>query len=118
MSLVYEEVKVRPFPRELSKDFLRVGFSEVGLKVPEEEIEKAVNELDGISCWLVEFGFNYWRRGSFECAMGGMIARAQSVIREEPVDVVEKNTEGVKSHLLRGLYADDIQTVPENLLNG
>ncbi|WP_297466355.1 ATP-binding protein [Thermococcus sp.] len=88
---VYEEVEVRPFPRELSKEFLRMGFSEVGLDVPEEEIEKAVNELDGIPGWLVEFGFNYWKRGSFERAMEGTIARARSVIREELIELEKRS---------------------------
>lgn len=56
---IYEEVKVKPSSRELSEVFLGQGFGEVGLDVPsEEEIKKAVNELDGISGWLVEFGFN------------------------------------------------------------
>ncbi|NJE01119.1 ATP-binding protein [Thermococcus sp. JdF3] len=80
---VYEEVEVKPFSRELSEAFLRRGFEEVGLDVPGGEIRKAVDELDGIPGWLVEFGFNYWKKGNFEEALQSTIAKARAMIREE-----------------------------------
>jgi len=88
---VYEEVEVKPFPRELSEAFLRAGFEEVGLKVPEGEIKRAVDELDGIPGWLVEFGFNYWKGGSFERAMERTVERARAMIREELLELEKRS---------------------------
>ncbi|WP_456423830.1 AAA family ATPase [Thermococcus sp.] len=88
---VYEEVEVKPFPRELSEAFLRAGFDEVGLKVPEEEIKRAVDELDGIPGWLVEFGFNYWKGGSFGKAMERTVERARAMIREELFELEKRS---------------------------
>jgi len=88
---VYEEVEVRPFHRELSEEFLRAGFKEVGMKVPEGEIKRAVDELDGIPGWLVEFGFNYWKSGSFERAMERTVERAKSMIREELFELEKRS---------------------------
>jgi len=88
---VYEEVEVKPFLRELSEAFLRAGFEEVGLKVPEEEIKRAVDELDGIPGWLVEFGFNYWKGESFARAMEGTVERARTMIREELLELEKRS---------------------------
>ncbi|WP_457752434.1 AAA family ATPase [Thermococcus sp.] len=89
---VYEEVEVKPFPRELSEAFLRAGFGEVGLKVSDEEIKRAVDELDGIPGWLVEFGFNYWKGGSFERAIERTIERARTMIREELLELEKRSS--------------------------
>ncbi len=88
---VYEEVEVRPFQRGLSEAFLRAGFEEVGLKVPDEEIKRAVDGLDGIPGWLVEFGFNYWKSGSFERAMERTVERARVMIREELLELEKRS---------------------------
>ncbi|WP_297500551.1 ATP-binding protein [Thermococcus sp.] len=53
------------------------------MSVPEGEIEAAVEELDGIPGWLVEFGFHYWKKGSFEEALGMTMRKARAVMREE-----------------------------------
>ncbi|ASJ12275.1 AAA family ATPase [Thermococcus thioreducens] len=88
---IYEEVEVRPFPRELSEEFLRVGFSEVGLNVPQDDIKRAVDELDGIPGWLVEFGFNYWKKGDPEKALETTMAKARSMIREELLELERRS---------------------------
>jgi AAA+ ATPase superfamily predicted ATPase len=88
---ISEEVEVKPFPRELSEEFLRRGFDEVGLKVPEEEIKKAVDELDGIPGWLVEFGFNYWKKGNFKTAMEATLNRARAMIKEELFELEKRS---------------------------
>ncbi|QDA31204.1 ATP-binding protein [Thermococcus indicus] len=88
---IYEEVEVRPFPRELSEEFLRVGFSEVGLNVPQDDIKRAVDELDGIPGWLVEFGFNYWKKGDPKKALETTIAKARNMIREELLELERRS---------------------------
>ena len=53
------ELVVERFPVDLSLEFLRRGFRELGLRVPEEVLEKAVDTFDGIVGWLVFFGRSY-----------------------------------------------------------
>lgn len=88
---ISEEIEIRPFPRELSEEFLRRGFAEVGVKVPEDEIRRAVDELDGIPGWLVEFGFNYWKKGSFEKAIETTMNRAKAMIKEELFELEKRS---------------------------
>ncbi|ASJ09028.1 AAA family ATPase [Thermococcus siculi] len=88
---ISEEIEVKPFPRKLSEEFLRKGFEEVGLRVPEEEIMQAVDKLDGIPGWLVEFGFNYWKKGSFNAAMETTLNRARAMIKEELFELEKRS---------------------------
>lgn len=55
---VYELV-VERFPKDLSREFLKQGFKEVGVKVPKDVIDKAVELFNGIVGWLVFFGKSY-----------------------------------------------------------
>ncbi|WP_366940170.1 ATP-binding protein [Thermococcus sp.] len=52
------EIKLKRFERRQSLDFLRKGFDEIGLEVRAEELEEAVDELDGIVGWLTLYGYN------------------------------------------------------------
>ena len=88
---IYEEVEVKPFSRELSEAFLRQGFEEIGINVSEDEIKRAVNELDGIPGWLVEFGFNYWKKGEFESALEGTLSKAKTMIKEELLELEKRS---------------------------
>ncbi|QXJ31218.1 AAA family ATPase [Saccharolobus shibatae] len=45
-------MKVNPFDRKTSIDFLRKGFELNGLKISEGEIELIVNQVDGFPAWL------------------------------------------------------------------
>ena len=63
---IYGEVVVDRFDREKSLTFLKKGFLELGIEVPEDLVERAVNTLDGIPGWLAHFGYAYakLRRGN------------------------------------------------------
>ena len=98
---IYEEVEVKPFSRELSMEFLRRGFEEVGMRVPEEKIKAAVEELDGIPGWLVEFGFHYWKGGDFERALDMTMRKARALIREELMELEKRS--GRYSLILHGI---------------
>ncbi|WP_394326730.1 AAA family ATPase [Thermococcus chitonophagus] len=87
----YGEVTVEPFSRDLSKEFLRRGFEEAGVKISEEEIEKAVNFLDGIPGWLVEFGYSYIHTKSFEEAMEKVLRKAEAMIIGEVRELEKKS---------------------------
>ncbi|RLF90555.1 ATP-binding protein [Thermococci archaeon] len=54
----YAEIRLSRFSYSESYDFLRRGFEELNLEVPEEEIREAVEELDGIVGWLTLYGYN------------------------------------------------------------
>ncbi|WP_010477819.1 AAA family ATPase [Thermococcus zilligii] len=77
------EVVVEPFDRETSIEFLRQGFREAGLNVPEEEIEEAVELLDGVPGWLTVFGVEYLREGNFRRAMERTLEVARGLVMGE-----------------------------------
>ncbi|AFL95959.1 hypothetical protein CL1_1763 [Thermococcus cleftensis] len=52
------EIRLKRFERHQSVDFLERGFDELGLRVSREEIDEAVDELDGIVGWLTLYGYN------------------------------------------------------------
>jgi len=59
-------MELRPLPRHLAEEYLRRGFEAEGVKVGEQIIEKAVEELGGIIGWLAYFGLTaveYYRAG-------------------------------------------------------
>lgn len=43
--------------RNRSAEYLKTGFKQLGLKIEESEIEKAVDELDGLIGWLTLYGY-------------------------------------------------------------
>ncbi len=57
------EVELKPLAKDLSKSFLERGFEELGIKVHEELIDTAVQELDGIIGWLAFFGLRVAEHG-------------------------------------------------------
>ncbi len=52
----FSEVKLKRFDREQSMDFLYRGFRQFGMEPPSDVVEYAVDRLDGVVGWLVEFG--------------------------------------------------------------
>jgi len=53
----FVEVSTRKLTRAESREFLSRGFSELGIKVPEDELTQAVNLLDGVVGWLTYYGY-------------------------------------------------------------
>ncbi|GAB6943515.1 AAA family ATPase [Vulcanisaeta sp. JCM 14467] len=54
----YAEVTTRKLNRDESLEFLRRGFSEVGIEVDEGELEGVVDGLDGVIGWLTYYGYS------------------------------------------------------------
>ncbi len=77
------EVYIEPFEPEISKEFLRTGFTEAGVDVPKEVIDRAIETLGGIPGWLVFFGIEYLRRGDFEKAINRTLETARGLILGE-----------------------------------
>jgi AAA+ ATPase superfamily predicted ATPase len=62
----YHEVRLERFPREVSAEFLRRGFEELGVKVDEGVINEIVNYFDGVPGWLTFAGLAYSRGAKLE----------------------------------------------------
>ncbi|NJE04057.1 ATP-binding protein [Thermococcus sp. MV11] len=79
----HREVVLKPFPRELSIGFLRRGFSEMNVDVSSEVIEEAVDVLDGVPGWLVEFGRRYAETRDLKGSLDYVFNRARGFLRGE-----------------------------------
>jgi len=58
----YVDVQTRKLSRSESIDFLTKGFRQLNMKVPENEIEEAVDTLNGIIGWLTYYGYSKWTK--------------------------------------------------------
>ncbi|MEM1554754.1 MAG: ATP-binding protein [Thermoproteota archaeon] len=96
---------LKPFSRELSKKFLENGFREnPRVKVRSEEIEEAVDRLNGYVGWLTYYGnFRCVRRLSHEEALRETVNEGSKIILEE----LENFLKGRR----RELYVKTLRTV-------
>jgi len=81
----YTEIKLRPFTREESLDFLNAGFQQIGLNPSPKTLEKATDALDGIVGWLTLYGTRCREAKEADEAIleqviseGGKLARAEA----------------------------------------
>ncbi len=81
------EIALPRFSRDKSIDFLKRGFLEIGLSVPREEIEDAVDKLDGIVGWLTYYG-HY--RASYGVSHDDALARVEGDAVELLTSELEK----------------------------
>jgi AAA+ ATPase superfamily predicted ATPase len=58
-----EEIRLKPFSKSMSIEFLKRGFSQYGMDVDEDLIIYAADRLDGVVGWLTELGSRAVRRG-------------------------------------------------------
>lgn len=78
------EITLKRFSREQSGDFLRRGFEELGVRVREEEIKKAVEKLDGIVGWLTLYGYlRGVRKLPEKDALDELFERAKALVLDE-----------------------------------
>ena len=64
----YNEISVRPFKPEVTKEFLKRGFAEINMRM-DFDLDLAVERLDGIPGYLVLFGNKYRENPEFEEAV-------------------------------------------------
>jgi len=77
------KVELGPLPRELAKEFLRMGFAKEGLNVDDDIIEKAVEELDGIIGWLMRFGLSVVQSGDVKKALEETVQDGMRIVWNE-----------------------------------
>lgn len=75
------EIKLSKFTKEQSIDFLKKGFSELGIKVKGEEIEETVERLNGLVGWLSLYGY-------YRVTYGLSHAETLSRVEEEAVNLL------------------------------
>ncbi len=76
------EVRTKRFSRDESIEFLKKGFNEYGLRVPDPIIEEAVDLLDGIPGWLTLYGSTYVSSRSTD-VIHRVLERASQIVRKE-----------------------------------
>jgi len=78
------EIKLGNFSKNLSLEFLREGFKQINLEVPEEILEYAYNCLDGIVGWLTEFGYRAYEAGNVSKEIVDQVVEiGAKLVREE-----------------------------------
>ena len=73
-------IETRKFSKKESEDFLIKGFTELNMRVSGEEIEEAVETLDGIVGWLTYYGYSKHIGGE---SLGEIRRKAVELAREE-----------------------------------
>ncbi len=78
------ELPVGAFDREKALEFLREGFRQEGMQVPEGELVEAVEALGGIPGWLTIYGHMRARRGmDHRSAISSVYEEGSRVVMEE-----------------------------------
>lgn len=62
----FTEITMGRLSRERALEFLRLGFSELGVSVGEQELVEAVDLLDGVIGWLTYYGYYAYLEGHEE----------------------------------------------------
>ncbi len=100
----YVEISTRRLSREESLDFLSRGFAQVGVSVPEEELEEAVNMLNGIIGWLTYYGYSRYKGG-----------RGLEEIKREAVALARRELENFIATRMSRRYALVMRLLAENV---
>ncbi|ODN30431.1 hypothetical protein A4H02_05200 [Fervidobacterium thailandense] len=83
------EITLPRFTQEQSIDFLKKGFSEIGMMVSDGLIERAVSKLDGIVGWLTAFGYRcYVQQTASEEVLESVLSQARQMIYEEIQEII------------------------------
>ncbi|RDD53621.1 MAG: ATP-binding protein, partial [Candidatus Korarchaeota archaeon NZ13-K] len=99
----FSEITLERLPAERSEEFLRAGFEQVGLRVPEEEISQAVSRLDGVIGWLTFYGYLRSR--------GGIEALERAVEEGSRIAASEFNHFLSNRQLARRRYVEVLRTL-------
>lgn len=88
------KVSLKPFSRELSKEFMIKGFNELGMSIDESIMEKVYDKFDGVVGWLTMFGnFYAVRRMNFDEAVMETVENAKKIMVSEIEHFLENKLE-------------------------
>lgn len=77
-----KEIELRRFKREESLSFLKKGFIQLDIKISDGELEKTVDELDGVAGWLTFYGF-YRKELSHQKALSKTLEESSKIVAAE-----------------------------------
>ncbi len=77
------EISLNPFDKSTSISFLEKGFNEIKAKINQEDIQKAVEILDGIPGYLVEFGNRYTQFSDLDKAIKSTFQSISGMVNGE-----------------------------------
>jgi hypothetical protein len=96
------KIELAPFPEEVSMNFLRRGFKELGARIEEEELKEAVGMLDGYVGWLTYYGnFRCVRKIGRETALEEVVNEGKKVVNEELKNFLKGKNKGAYITVLR-----------------
>ena len=99
-------LRLEPFSREQSYEFLVKGFEECGLRVSKGEVEEAVELLDGYPGWLTYYG-------NYRCVRGYGHREALEQVYLEGRRVMQEELEMfLRNKRLREKYLDLLRNLP------
>lgn len=85
------EIKLERFTKEESVNFLVEGFKQIGIKPNKDEIEGAVNVLDGLVGYLVLYGHTVRQKRNFKEALEETLKIAEQLIAQELDELFAKS---------------------------
>jgi hypothetical protein len=79
-----EEIILKPFTQNLSREFLVRGFKEANLEAPLEVIDYVIEKLDGIPGWLTSYGYRCIQKHRVDIeSVEDFLMEAGELIREK-----------------------------------
>lgn len=107
-----KEIQLRRFRREESLSFLKKGFTQLDIKISDEEIEKTVDKLDGVAGWLTFYGF-YRKELSHQKALSKTLEESSKIVAAELKRFFEVRPSAVERYKLAllGLSQSDLSWV-------
>ncbi|MCD6227815.1 ATP-binding protein [Candidatus Micrarchaeota archaeon] len=98
-----EEIDMRRLSPSQSLEFLKLGFIELHMNVPDEELLNTVESLDGIIGWLTLYG-HYRRKISHKKALTRVLKEAEKITHNE-IERFLRNKGPAKTRYLKILKA-------------
>ncbi len=96
----YAEVRLEPFTKEQSMDFLAKGFREHGIEPPTQPLLYAVERLDGVPGWLTLFGYTaVTRRRVDHELVDEVVEIASGIVLEELKHFLEARYQAAKRYV-------------------
>jgi len=77
----FNTIELRPFSKEEATEFLKRGFSELGIEF--NAFEEVYNKIGGIPGWLTYFGFVYSQKKGLEESIAETLNYAKRLIKRE-----------------------------------
>lgn len=86
-----KEIKLDRFPKKDSVNLLIEGFKQIKVEPRDDEIEKAVNILDGLVGYLIIYGYIVSSKGDYKMALDEALNMAERLVKQELDNIFSKS---------------------------